>query len=143
MRLFLLAAAAASALALVPVAAAAQDTPWSGPAAIRAADRADDPMLSGMLAAYEMRDDEAITRLTRYLAGAPEDAEARRAARSTLAAVHLRNGAYAESADSSKPPFLSSSPDRPSGAESSRPWPWRGRSPGPPLNDVARLRRAR
>ena len=98
MRLFLLAAAAASALALVPAAAAAQDTPWSGPAAIRAADRADDPMLSGMLAAYEMRDDEAITRLTRYLAGAPEDAKARRAARSTLAAVHLRNGAYAESA---------------------------------------------
>ena len=97
MRLILL-AAAASVAALLPAAAIAQSTPWSGPAAIRAAGRADDPMLSGMLAAYEMRDDEAVARLTAFLSGGPSDAQARRAARSTLAAVHLRNGAYAAAA---------------------------------------------
>ena len=114
MRLILL-AAAASVAALLPAAAIAQSSPWSGPAAIRAAGRADDPMLSGMLAAYEMRDDEAVARLTAFLSGGPSDAQARRAARSTLAAVHLRTGAYAEAAallEVALPEFEAASPER-------------------------------
>ena len=110
-----LVAAAATALTLLAGAAFAQNSPWAGPAAIRAADRSDDPMLAGMLAAYEMRDQEAAARLTRYLAGNPEDVQARRAARSTLAAVHLRNGAYAEAAallEAAAPEFESGSSER-------------------------------
>jgi len=98
MRKTLFAAAAAAALILAAGAASAQDSLWSDPAAIRAAGRADDPMLSGMLAAYELRNAEAVDRLTRFLAGDPADTLARRTARSALAAVHLRNGAYAEAA---------------------------------------------
>ena len=115
MRAILVAAAVASALTSAAGDAVAQAAPWSDPPAIRALNRPDDPMLAGMLAAYEMRDDEAANRLGRYLASGSGDAEALRAARSTLAAVHLRNGAYADAAallESALTDFDAGTPER-------------------------------
>ena len=115
MRAILVAAAVASALTSAAGGAVAQTAPWSDPPAIRALNRPDDPMLAGMLAAYEMRDDEAANQLGRYLASGSGDDEALRAARSTLAAVHLRNGAYADAAtllESALTDFDAGTPER-------------------------------
>lgn len=83
---------------LLATGAAAQDAVLSDPLALRAPGRADDALPGGMLAAYEMRDGDAVVLLGRYLAGNPTEVLARRAAQTTLAVVHLRNGAYAEAA---------------------------------------------
>lgn len=91
-------AAAAAAGLLLATAATAQEAGWSDPAAIRASGQAAEPLPAGLLAAYEMRDAEAVDHLGRFLATSPTDVEARRTAMSTLAVVHLRNGAYAEAA---------------------------------------------
>lgn len=77
--------------------ATAQPTPWSDPATIRRElVMRDDLMLSGMLAAYELRDADAAQALEIYLASGGDNPEARQAARGALAMVQLRQGRYAE-----------------------------------------------
>lgn len=98
---FVTAAALAAALMACAPAAMAQNAErealWSDPLALRAAaGRPESVLLEGLLAAYEMRDAEAITALEAFLASGASDAEALQRARGTLAMVQLRQGLYAE-----------------------------------------------
>lgn len=98
MRTTLAAILSLAAAALAPV-AAAQDSTWSDPAAVRRELlMREDTMLAGMLAAYEMRDADAAAHLEAFLNSESEDGAARQAARGTLAMVQLRQGRYAEAA---------------------------------------------
>jgi predicted aspartyl protease len=94
------AAAIVALLALAgPAAAVAQDNIWSDPAAIRRELlMRDEPMLAGMLDAYDLRDFEAAAALEAFLASESEDRAARGAAWGTLAMVQLRLGRYADAA---------------------------------------------
>lgn len=88
--------AASSALAQSPDREAA----LSDPAALRAAvaHDADDQLSRGLLAAYEFRDDEAITALKSYLAKGERPGAERSRALSALSGVLLRDGRYREAA---------------------------------------------
>lgn len=86
-------------IATAPV-VVAQQTPWSDPATIRRElVMRDDLMLSGMLAAYELRDADAAQALEIFLASGAGDGEARQTARGTLAMVQLRQGRYADAVE--------------------------------------------
>ena len=88
---------ASAAVATSVSSAAAQESRWSDPAAIRRElVLRDDLMLTGMLAAYELRDADAARALEVYLASGQDDRAARQAARGTLAMVMLRQGRYDE-----------------------------------------------
>ncbi len=90
-------------LLAAPTAAAAEDRRdalWSDPAALRTAlaARGDDPLLGGLLAAFETRDAAATAMLGSYLASAADDPAAALAARTALGMVLLRSGSYRDAA---------------------------------------------
>ena len=92
-------AAAAAALLLTAASAGAQEAVWSDPVAVRQAlGQGDDPLLAGLLAAFELRDEAATEALSTFLSRDGGDPEAREAASTALALVHLRTGRYADAA---------------------------------------------
>jgi hypothetical protein len=73
---------------------------WSDPNAIRSAlaKGSGDPLLTGLLAAYELRDAAATSTLKSYLGKASGDHPAELAARAALGIVLLRGGTYKDAA---------------------------------------------